>query len=1119
MKKETINTFKDGMVKDLHPLTTPPSVLTDALNATLVTYNGNEMILQNDMGNTQVGTAFLPAGYVPVGMKEHGGIIYVAAYNPETKKGQIGSFPSPKQLWEGEGWSVNSSSTAIAEVSLNTSSFYGNDSAACDSSLYIKNEIVKLGLFKFNDGTERIFHPGDKYALAIPNSNNYNTIKSYVDDGKIILQLGVIKKDGTIEVMADAKEDWFLFSGDAQSFITSNKPRVFNASSSGSLILIVNIVTLDSFNLLREYSLQNDQQTVDVTFTGEGTRDQEIIKTSAGGPLYLYNAKSCSANNGQIVLSGSTGTTNFNIYPHLDYGIIKRMGRSGSINFDRIKKTQGDFHEWRFFVNNSYIKIGWAYEFYNLGNKKELAGIQMDFYDLVKPSTYPDSPEDTIVLQKDSYSGNFEDYIRFDQHPNIKRKHIYVVRISRLLATGQLDTPYIAFKLLYVSQYYNQYYNQVYIGDDNKEIDLDFSKCVEFKSPSFTDPAYINFSSKFTCNPQGSTLLNITKPNSSGTKETINTTVLASNANMFTADLNNASENQYEFVAELVNNYNNKLELFSEYSNLNDEVIGIPNPTVLTTVLNNFTVGLTPQANVDWRTSAINDSIFDTIENMHTAPIISSNPTTTTQNGSKIIEFAMNDYRYAQGKSSGLKTDPYEVTDYAPFYDPDSTDRADVFYSYDVQNPTLLSGSKSRGVRYGSTLSANEDVIEGAETGANNGDVGLDAANKAINTLRPPTVNMMCGIGARADLAFQRLQNLNLVIKRDNAGTGNWPRAEKENEVDKDADYIVAVWKFTDGVSRLVDLFSRRSWEASSSINWPRLDVMLRCFMSQIFIAKRLTKTTSYITTNSSNYRYQEGNTDINITLTATQNSTTQFEDIMLVYEDGLESGYEGKTLTQMLAIWNDKEDISDNPITNIIPKINAELRDTTDLESVQIPEDFGMDTILKYFLTSSRDVSLLESNVDPRIIKIVDVTKNSQNAEACYDSDNGKPKTLEDGSFKWVGTPALIDVGDSKTSGETMYSWNGGTWKMRIGLKRMFKTRAEVMGWHTLPQGEYNEILGNLTASRRKDCPYIQTTNTGCDWISKGTWVEDNDEGAPDMYFNVLLSDKSFFKLAVDIA
>ena len=68
MKKDTINTFNEGMVKDLHPLTTPTNVLTDALNATLVTYNGNELVLQNDMANTKISKAFLPAGYVPVGM-------------------------------------------------------------------------------------------------------------------------------------------------------------------------------------------------------------------------------------------------------------------------------------------------------------------------------------------------------------------------------------------------------------------------------------------------------------------------------------------------------------------------------------------------------------------------------------------------------------------------------------------------------------------------------------------------------------------------------------------------------------------------------------------------------------------------------------------------------------------------------------------------------------------------------------------------------------------------------------------------------------------------------------------------------------------------------------------
>jgi hypothetical protein len=39
------------------------------------------------MGNAKVGTAALPDGFIPVGMKEHGGIIYVASYNPKNKMG------------------------------------------------------------------------------------------------------------------------------------------------------------------------------------------------------------------------------------------------------------------------------------------------------------------------------------------------------------------------------------------------------------------------------------------------------------------------------------------------------------------------------------------------------------------------------------------------------------------------------------------------------------------------------------------------------------------------------------------------------------------------------------------------------------------------------------------------------------------------------------------------------------------------------------------------------------------------------------------------------------------------------------------------------------------------
>jgi hypothetical protein len=68
-------------------MTTPNNVLTDALNATITTMNGNESVLQNDMGNARVESAYLPEGYIPIGMKEYGGVIYIASYNPVTEKG------------------------------------------------------------------------------------------------------------------------------------------------------------------------------------------------------------------------------------------------------------------------------------------------------------------------------------------------------------------------------------------------------------------------------------------------------------------------------------------------------------------------------------------------------------------------------------------------------------------------------------------------------------------------------------------------------------------------------------------------------------------------------------------------------------------------------------------------------------------------------------------------------------------------------------------------------------------------------------------------------------------------------------------------------------------------
>lgn len=100
VKTAQVNSFTGGMNTDLHPMVQPSDTMTDCLNGTLITYQGNENIIQNDMGNYELKNAKLPEGYIPLGMKEHNGIIYIVSTNPITGKTQIGSYPSPQTLVE-----------------------------------------------------------------------------------------------------------------------------------------------------------------------------------------------------------------------------------------------------------------------------------------------------------------------------------------------------------------------------------------------------------------------------------------------------------------------------------------------------------------------------------------------------------------------------------------------------------------------------------------------------------------------------------------------------------------------------------------------------------------------------------------------------------------------------------------------------------------------------------------------------------------------------------------------------------------------------------------------------------------------------------------------------------
>jgi hypothetical protein len=160
MRKETSNQFTEGLVSDLNPINTPNTVLTDNLNGTLITYNGNEFSLQNDQGNYELKNCRLPANYIPVGIKEYGDILYIVSYNPITERVQIGSYPSPLTYESTKGLSCDKTiDSAIKKL------YKDKDD---DKSIKYSELLKELDGIIFNE--ERLkLNPGDQYKLLRTN--------------------------------------------------------------------------------------------------------------------------------------------------------------------------------------------------------------------------------------------------------------------------------------------------------------------------------------------------------------------------------------------------------------------------------------------------------------------------------------------------------------------------------------------------------------------------------------------------------------------------------------------------------------------------------------------------------------------------------------------------------------------------------------------------------------------------------------------------------------------------------------------------------------------------------------------------------------------------------------
>ena len=251
------NTFAEGLVMDFAPDNTQATTLTSALNATLLTFNGNEMSLQNDMGNGRVETAYLPEGYVPVGTCEFGDIIYIVSYNPLLNKSQIGCFPSPER-------NISSQEVGGLNQSLKWTDFQKSDGTGPTGELVASS--VKKVLYKNKDMTS-----GDKYIIysnEIDQEGKYlsdygNTSHQHERFPKFVkIHVVSIEQSGKITYL-DSSTKWYkqnnfyiqnqkeiLDKPDLDSYRTmvSSAYSIFSSKVSGQLALLIELEKVSGFS-------------------------------------------------------------------------------------------------------------------------------------------------------------------------------------------------------------------------------------------------------------------------------------------------------------------------------------------------------------------------------------------------------------------------------------------------------------------------------------------------------------------------------------------------------------------------------------------------------------------------------------------------------------------------------------------------------------------------------------------------------------------------------------------------------------------------------------------------------------------------------------------------------
>lgn len=1057
--KEALNTFSEGLVKDYNEMAVPSKVMTNCLNGTLITYNGNEFTLQNDMGNARLENVKLPAGYVPVGTAEYGGIVYIASYNPITKKGQIGSYPSPRQLW-GTQVDYNGNKEGEEIVTIVPTDFVDIIEGTPNIPI-IKNEIVKKYLFRIN-GNSRHFSVGDQWNVFTESFPAW--LAQLLDNGYAKIEFSVINDSGHTETIdklsytdivkaaqivesAEGTESntklEYLARGGIQIGSDNPKWQVLNTQSNGILQMALKLNTYQTFVLNRRYELEGDK-IIGVMFTGKAD----------GKDVKLYNGKEI----GESVIyapNEQTKIVSYNIMPVHPAGVVKRLARSGTIDIAKLQEQKSSFYNFHFYVGEYNTTIYWSYDYIDVNNDP-ITKMEVSYKQL---KTTGESETNTIILQEDSYIGDFQLVLG-----SLKLGGIYeiVFTIYKKDQEGNEKGTKITTKYLYNVPLFNNWSAK------------DFEDCKERPTISIT-PTYTTKTKV--------TSASVTIQRNSG---------WTPNADL--VDINNPQQSDYivrkpqiehDFLTVKEGSYTIEPSI-----DLQVQEIEFEDQIYKTTQLGAEFLGLTY-------------SIQDNVK-------IEETPTYSS---------LINNDKLKEGSSAMVEGNTVNVITHRSIYAPQNTPYEKTLYTealmpvYDQDHDKLFSFKESDGtlsniaagkrkqinhsaiVRYGVAT----NVSDGINANLGGDEEGLQGA---MSSMGDQSFGIMAGYGGgKASLRIETISPLwiydNIPFEEDGTKS-SW---YKGNEIDKNDNFLVATCKATNGQHFLLNLATRKNESIHSRKELP---YYLRAILSQLLIAKR-TKVTEPITApDQSKVTYHtDYNTDVKINYSVNSGfnmKTGDGDDYNTILKElGDKALYipnyviaTDNILEETITVGKELG-IEDSP--NLLAYYSISLPSVTISQESYKTQVEEMNKEPENYKYSSNDT--IDANYLRSYIFIGEVSSIDANTGVCelatYDDQSYRVKGIagkEAGNI-WDMDCIELTYWNSFNKTDKLTTINVGN------LNKLFTTSLKFEGKQGVTIGEdyYNTLLLNAVSGADNGRAVCK-------------WVEDNDKNAPDMimgYFGQL--------------